>query len=76
MRAAAANVGEDRLSHDFPEAVGGARVATGEYLVHLVSHFTYHLGQLDYHRRLVSGDDRGIDAVRAAELGTARPVAG
>ena len=49
------------------------RVNAGEYLVHLISHFTYHLGQLDYHRRVVTRQTRGVDAVRAAELGTARP---
>ena len=43
-------------------------------LIHLVSHFAYHLGQLDYHRRLVTGDGRGTGAVQAAELPTARPV--
>jgi len=48
---------------------------TGEYLIHLVSHFAFHLGQLDYHRRVVTGQTRGMDAVRAAELSTARPVA-
>jgi uncharacterized damage-inducible protein DinB len=75
VRAAAARTGDERLDQDFPEVVGGMRVQTGEYLIHLVSHFTYHLGQLDYHRRMVTGDPRGVDAVRAAELGSARPVA-
>jgi uncharacterized damage-inducible protein DinB len=75
VRAAAARTSDGRLDQDFPEVVGGVRVATGEYLIHLVSHFTYHLGQLDYHRRMVTGDPGGVDAVRAAELGTARPVA-
>jgi hypothetical protein len=39
-----------------------------------VSHFTYHLGQVDYHRRLVTRDRRGVDALRVAELSSARPV--
>jgi uncharacterized damage-inducible protein DinB len=75
VRAAAARVDDARLSEDFPEVVGGLRVTTGEYLIHLVSHFAYHLGQLDYHRRAVTGSDKGVEAVRAAELSTARPVA-
>jgi len=75
VRSAAKRSGDRALDEDFPEIVGGMRVATGEYLIHLVSHFAYHLGQVDYHRRLVTGDRRGVDAVRAAELGTARPVA-
>jgi uncharacterized damage-inducible protein DinB len=75
VRAAAARATDERMGEDFPEVVGGVRVAAGEYLIHLASHFAYHLGQLDYHRRMVTGETRGVDAVRAAELGTARPVA-
>jgi uncharacterized damage-inducible protein DinB len=73
---AAATVTEEMLSAEYPDPVGGVRVSTGEYLVHLVSHFTYHLGQLDYHRRVVTGQARGLDAVRPAELSSARRVAG
>ncbi len=64
----------EALELDFPEVVGGMRVVTGEYLIHLVSHFDYHLGQVSYHRRLVTRDSRGVDAIRAGELSSARPV--
>ena len=74
VRAAADKVTEDALEKDYPEVVVGMRVATGEYLIHLVSHFAYHLGQVDYHRRLVTRDAKGVDAIRTAELSTARPV--
>ena len=57
---------------EFPEAVAGKRVRTGDYLVHLATHFAYHLGQLDYHRRIVTGHDKGIDAMRPIELSSAR----
>lgn len=75
VQAAAAGPGDDRLAGDFPEVVGGARVNAGEYLIHLLTHFAYHLGQIDYHRRLVTGEARGVDAVRVAELASARPIA-
>jgi uncharacterized damage-inducible protein DinB len=75
VRAAAAQLNDGGLERDYPEVVGGMRVATGEYLIHLVSHFAYHLGQVDYHRRLVTRNSHGVDAVRTAELATARPVA-
>lgn len=75
LRAAADKVSDAEMVRDYPEVVGGMRVASGEYLIHLVSHFAYHLGQVDYHRRLVTRDSRGVDAIRAAELSTARPVA-
>jgi uncharacterized damage-inducible protein DinB len=75
VRAAAQRVTDETLKLDFPEVVGGMRVTTGEYLIHLVSHFDYHLGQVDYHRRLVTRDPRGVGAVRTGELSSARPVA-
>jgi uncharacterized damage-inducible protein DinB len=75
VRSAAEKVTDEALGRDFPEVVGGVRVATGEYLIHLVDHFGYHLGQVDYHRRLVTRDSRGVDAIRTSELATARPVA-
>jgi hypothetical protein len=57
---------------EFPEVIAGKRVRTGDYLVHLATHFAYHLGQLDYHRRIVTGHDKGIDAMRPIELSSAR----
>lgn len=53
---------------EFPEVIGGKRVRNGDYLVHLATHFAYHLGQLDYHRRLVTGNDTAVDAMQPAEL--------
>jgi hypothetical protein len=75
VQSAAGRAGDVPLTGDFAEVVGGVRVAAGEYLVHLATHFAYHLGQVDYHRRMVTGDTSGVETVRAAELGTARPVA-
>lgn len=74
VRTAVSRLSERDLSADFPETVGGVRVEVGEYLMHLATHFAYHLGQLDYHRRVVTGSAMAVDAVRAAELGSARPA--
>jgi hypothetical protein len=74
VRAAAARIADERLGEDYPEVIAGVRVATGEFLIHLVAHFDYHLGQLDYHRRVVTGQTGGVNAVRTVELSTARPV--
>ena len=57
---------------EFPEPIAGKRVRTGDYLIHLATHFAYHLGQLDYHRRMVTGHDKGVDAMRPTELSSAR----
>jgi hypothetical protein len=52
--------------------IGNLRFEAGDYLIHLVSHFAFHLGQIDYHRRVVTGQTEGIGAVRTAELRSAR----
>jgi hypothetical protein len=61
------------VATDFPEVISDARLTTGDYLVHLCTHFAFHLGQLDYHRRAVTGDAAGVGAMRPAELASARP---
>lgn len=68
-------VSEARLAEDFPEAIAGYRVVTGEWLIHLVSHLGYHLGQIDYHRRLVTGNGATVGAMAIPELVTARKIA-
>ena len=60
----------ERLTAPFPEPVAGRAVTTRDFLVHLATHLAYHLGQLDYHRRAVTGDARSIGAVASAELPT------
>jgi hypothetical protein len=67
-------VDREALEQEYPETIAELRVRTAEYLVHLCTHFTYHLGQLDAHRRMVTGDSRGVGAVRPAELGSARAL--
>lgn len=72
VRAALSGVTSLDPDADYPENVGGVKVATGEYLVHLTTHFAYHLGQIDYHRRIVTGQGTAVDAMRPAELSSAR----
>ena len=73
--AVAAGLGAVRpgdLDAEFPELIGGCRIRTGDFLVHTAAHFAYHLGQVDSHRRVVTGNADGVGAVRPAELGSAR----
>jgi DinB superfamily len=44
------------LDQEFPEAVMGSKFRTGTFLVHLVAHAGFHLGQAGYLRRVVTGD--------------------
>jgi len=64
------------LAKPYPQPVGGVKLTTGDFLLHLAVHFTYHLGQVDYHRRLLTGQAAAgqIRAVVLTELATATPV--
>jgi uncharacterized damage-inducible protein DinB len=74
VKAGLARVSDAGLADDFPEIIVGTKVATGEYLMHLATHFAYHLGQLDSHRRVVTGGGSSVGAVNPAELRSARAV--
>ena len=56
------------LQLPYPEPIAKRKVNTGVFLTHLAVHLAYHLGQLDYHRRAATKDERGIDAVSVREL--------
>jgi DinB family protein len=72
VKAALSGSAQPEIGAEYPEAVGGSRVATGDYLIHLTTHFAYHLGQIDYHRRVVTRSAVAVDAMRPSELSTAR----
>lgn len=44
---------EDQLKSEFPRAVSDDKVSTEYFLIHLAMHLSYHLGQVNYHRRLL-----------------------
>jgi len=58
----------DRLGLPFPGGLSAGEVPTGLFLMHLTTHLAYHLGQMDYHRRMVTGDTRGVDAQAMSAL--------
>ena len=41
------------LQHEYPVVVFQDKTTTGYMLVHLATHLSYHLGQINYHRRLI-----------------------
>jgi Protein of unknown function (DUF1572) len=45
--------GQDQLERDYPAPVMGGTATTELFLVHLAMHLSYHLGQINYHRRLL-----------------------
>lgn len=53
---------------EYPLTVAGLRLPTGLFLAHLAGHLAYHLGQVDFHRRFVTREARGVDALAISEL--------
>jgi hypothetical protein len=47
------NLPEVEMQKDFPLEVFGKKTSTEFMLVHLAAHLSYHLGQINYHRRLL-----------------------
>lgn len=41
------------VGQEYPEQVFGKPMTTGYFLIHLAGHLNYHLGQVNYHRRLL-----------------------
>lgn len=46
-------VSEDDLTKEYPIVVFNEANSTGFFLIHLATHLNYHLGQINYHRRLL-----------------------
>jgi hypothetical protein len=43
----------EQWKHDYPLQILGEIKSTEFFMIHLVAHFNYHLGQINYHRRLI-----------------------
>ena len=50
---ALASVTDEQLTQEYPMQVLVGKVTTGYFLIHLAMHLSYHLGQVNYHRRLL-----------------------
>jgi len=51
------SLSEDQLAKDYPIEVFKKKMTTSFFLIHLHSHLNYHLGQINYHRRLLDTDN-------------------
>lgn len=52
----------------YPSLLGGVALPVGAVLVQLATHLSYHLGQVDFHRRLLTGNPLGVDAMAITPL--------
>ncbi|MEN7549689.1 DinB family protein [Rapidithrix thailandica] len=46
-------ISEEQLEEEFPHKTAGEPLNTGMFLIHLVRHVNYHLGQVNYLRRIL-----------------------
>ena len=47
-----------RLPDPYPQEVFGFSMSNEYFLFHLLAHLNYHLGQVNYHRRIISGKNQ------------------
>jgi hypothetical protein len=69
VQAGMSKISEADLAKPYPEAVGGVSSTTGAFLAHFATHLAYHLGQVDYHRRILTGESKTVRAMSVTELG-------
>ena len=67
------SLGEAELDQPYPEPVAKVRVRTGDFLVHLAAHLAYHLGQVNYHRRILTRGSPLSGALSPTRLWSAQP---
>ena len=68
LRAAIPALDPSVLDSQFPEAVGGVSIPTRRFLIHLCTHLAFHVGQVGYLRRLMTGENSGSGAVSVQPL--------
>ena len=47
------SLSDEELKQDYPKIVFKKKMTVEYFLIHLTTHLTYHLGQINYHRRLL-----------------------
>ncbi len=53
VKATLAKLLDEDFEKTYPADVFGKPMKTGYFLIHLTTHLNYHLGQINYHRRIV-----------------------
>lgn len=68
LHGALASITGEMLSAPYPLPLAERRVPCADFMIHLVVHLGYHLGQIDYHRRLVTASKAAVNALSIREL--------
>jgi uncharacterized damage-inducible protein DinB len=62
------SIGPAQLESPYPLLIRERRLGTADFIVHLAVHLAYHLGQVDYHRRLLTSEPHAVEAMSIMEL--------
>lgn len=62
------SIGPAQLELPYPLLIRDRRIGAAEFLIHLSVHLAYHLGQVDYHRRLLTSEPQSVDAMSVLDL--------
>lgn len=54
LKSALNNLSDEDFQKDYPVEFGGGKQKTVAVIIYMLSHLNYHLGQINYHRRLLS----------------------
>ncbi|MFT4850350.1 MAG: hypothetical protein ACI83B_002907 [Sediminicola sp.] len=47
------SLNKEQLKQEYPKIIFKEKMSVEYFLIHLTTHLTYHLGQINYHRRLL-----------------------
>ena len=72
VEAALETMGDEQFARAYPLPIQDRQVRTADFLVHLAAHLTYHLGQIDYHRRILTPDPKTVENLSIRELPEAK----
>ena len=59
---------DEQLNSEYPLPIQERRVKASDFVVHLAVHLGYHLGQIDYHRRLSTASSESVNTMSVKEL--------
>jgi uncharacterized damage-inducible protein DinB len=63
-----------QLTDEYPLPIAELRPRVGPFLIHLVVHLAYHLGQVDYHRRIVTGSTETMGTLAMPPVFSGEPL--
>jgi hypothetical protein len=72
VRTVLADLPGQRLRADYPDILGGPRLSTGLFLLHLTTHLAFHLGQAGYLRRILTSANASSGALSMQALSATR----